>query len=251
MQRDFARVPGADVHDDAELLWFTVPSQNSWLNGASRSSLREEDADEAIARVVGHIHALGRNVLWHVGPTSSPRDLTRRLERAGFEGDVSPGMALEIGSVQRPLPPTRLVIAPVRTQDDLRDWLLAFDLGMEIDPPRADAHPWLTPFAHLALPPETPTELFVGRVDGEPVASSLAFTGGGAVGLYGVATAPAHRGRGYGSALTLAGIDWGASRGEGTAILHASEMGRPVYKRLGFRTVAEQSGWLKVAPPNM
>lgn len=64
--------------------------------------------------------------------------------RNSWLGEVSPGMALEIASVERPPSPSRLVVAPVRTQDDLRDWLLAFDLGMEIDPPRGAGHPWLT-----------------------------------------------------------------------------------------------------------
>ena len=57
--RDFARVPGAEVHDDRKMLWYAAPSNNSWLNGASRSILDAEDADAAIDRVVATIHARG------------------------------------------------------------------------------------------------------------------------------------------------------------------------------------------------
>ena len=52
MHRDFARVPGAAVHDDADLLWYTLPSTNGWLNGASWSNLDPRTADDRIAEAV-------------------------------------------------------------------------------------------------------------------------------------------------------------------------------------------------------
>jgi hypothetical protein len=45
MHRDFGRIPGAEVHETPDLLWYTVPSVNSWLNGASRCSLDPAAAD--------------------------------------------------------------------------------------------------------------------------------------------------------------------------------------------------------------
>ena len=51
MQRDFARIPGTTVHDDPDLLWYTTPGSNSWLNGASRCDLGS-NAGERISQVV-------------------------------------------------------------------------------------------------------------------------------------------------------------------------------------------------------
>jgi predicted acetyltransferase len=61
--------------------------------------------------------------------------------------------------------------------------------------------------------------------------------------LYGVGTPPEHRGRGYGSALTVAGIKWGACNGASVAVLQASVMGAPVYRSLGFEVVFDMTAW--------
>jgi GNAT superfamily N-acetyltransferase len=247
MHRDFARVPGAEIHDDPHLLWFTLPSRSSWLNGASRTRVTPATADDTIRRVVDEIGGRRRHLLWHVGPSTRPVDLAARLEAAGFEGDREVSMALDLRSM--PTPPERpsdLVISSARSAADLLDWLEAFDRSIEVDP-RGTAHPWYEPFQHLGLDRRSPVELLVGRADGAPVACAMAFSGGGAVGLYGVMTVPSHRRRGYGSAMTAAGVAWGASRGHRFAILHATEMGEPVYRRMGFEAVGEKSQWLLVS----
>lgn len=250
MHRDFARVPGAEVHDEPGLLWFTTPSRSSWLNGASRTDLEPSAANDAIRRVVRTLHPLGRNVKWHLGPSTRPKDLASRLEHAGFKpADLDiPGMAVPLDAVVRPPQAERLDLKPARNEPDLLDWLSAFDRSFGSGPTldRQD-HPWFTPFAHLALG-DGPCRLFVGRFDGQPVACSLAFVGAGAVGLYGVGTVPELRGRGYGSAATVAAIDWGREQGARLAILHATQLGAPVYRRLGFETVCEVSQWLCTAP---
>jgi GNAT superfamily N-acetyltransferase len=250
MHRDFARIPGAEVHDTPTLLWYTCPSINSWYNGASFSNLERSEADAAIAAVVRDIHARGRNVMWHVGPRSQPADLGRRLEAVGFEVSTDVSMILPIEALNRTMTGPGFVVTAVRTRVELDEWLFAFDLAFEIEP-RREHHPWIEPLAAVALDPATPTELFVGRVDGAPVATSVGFQGGGAVGLYGVGTVPTFRGRGFGGAVTEAAIDWGRERGEAHAILHATEMGEPVYRRLGFQAVGELNQYDLPAPANL
>jgi hypothetical protein len=34
--------------------------------------------------------------------------------------------------------------------------------------------------------------------------------------------------------MTVAAIEWGRARGAKVAVLQASEMGRPIYERMGF-----------------
>lgn len=248
MHADFRRVPAAVVHDAPDLLWFTVPTTSSWLNGASRTRLSGGSADAAIGMVVDELHALGRNVKWHVGPSTQPTDLTKHLAARGFTAEAMPGMARSLDGWSRPAMPPELDIRVVAVESDLLNWLAVFDAAFGGDGPSGREHPWFGAFRHLTLGTESPCRLFIGRVGAEYVACSLAFHGGGAVGVYGVGTPPPLRGRGYGSALTVAAIKWGRLRGARLAILHASEFGEPVYRRLGFDTVCEVSQWLLPAP---
>lgn len=247
MHRDFGRVPGAEVHDDPDLLWYTLPSTNGWLNGASRANLDPGAADGRIADVVAAIHGRGRSVLWHVTPSSGPPDLGERLARAAFKGSPSPGMVCELAGTPPAAGPGEIEIRPVADAVDVVAWVDTFNVSFGLEP-RGAEHPWVDAFGALALGDGVPYRLFLGRVDGDDVACSLAFCGGGAVGLYGVGTVPSCRGRGYGGALTQAGMDWGRDRGERLAVLEATKLGDPVYTRLGYRTVCETSHWALPAP---
>jgi GNAT superfamily N-acetyltransferase len=244
LHRDFVRVPGAEVHDDPGLLWFTMASPSGWLNGASRTDLSPFAADRAIRTIVDTMRPLGKNVLWHLGPAARPVDLPVRLVDAGFHAvsPAAPGMAVSLSEASRPPSPVGLGVAAVTTEEELIDWLHTFSRSFEREP-QGRQHVWFGPFGHLGLTADGPCRLFVARVDGSPVACSLGFVGAGAVGLYGVGTVPEMRGRGYGSAVTLAAMDWGAERGAALAILHATELGEPVYRRLGFETVCLTSQW--------
>jgi GNAT superfamily N-acetyltransferase len=81
--------------------------------------------------------------------------------------------------------------------------------------------------------------LYAGRVDGELVATSMLVVTGAVGGIYWVATDEAHRGRGYGEALTWAAVAGGRDAGCRIASLQASKMGRPVYARMGFAHVLD------------
>jgi predicted acetyltransferase len=61
----------------------------------------------------------------------------------------------------------------------------------------------------------------------------------GAAGVYVVTTAEANRHQGIGAALTAAALREGRERGLRVGTLQASAMGEPVYRRMGFETVAE------------
>jgi GNAT superfamily N-acetyltransferase len=82
-------------------------------------------------------------------------------------------------------------------------------------------------------------EVFVADLDGElvGVAAGAHFGASGWVG--GVAVAPERRRAGLGGALTEAVVAHLRDRRAGTVLLLATELGRPVYERLGFVAEAE------------
>jgi hypothetical protein len=82
--------------------------------------------------------------------------------------------------------------------------------------------------------------VWVGYQADRPVTTASAYIDDGFVGVYAVATTPDARGHRYGEAVT-----WAATqcRPEMPATLQASDMGRPIYERMGYRTVAEFTVW--------
>ena len=79
--------------------------------------------------------------------------------------------------------------------------------------------------------------VYVGYADGDLVAAGMGWRTGRTIGVYSIATIESARRRGYGAAMTARVIADGVAAGCDVSGLQASEMGRPIYERLGFRTV--------------
>lgn len=82
-----------------------------------------------------------------------------------------------------------------------------------------------------------------GAIRGAACCLSLGATGW--IGALGVA--PEARRRGLGSELTSGCVDWLRARGARTVLLYATELGRPVYERLGFVAEGGATAWRGVA----
>jgi len=85
---------------------------------------------------------------------------------------------------------------------------------------------------------------YAGDVNGVPVCTAVAATVADSVGVFNVATAPDHRGRGYGAAITARAIADSRAAGATWSWLQSSALGYGVYERLGFRTVERWACWI-------
>jgi GNAT superfamily N-acetyltransferase len=94
---------------------------------------------------------------------------------------------------------------------------------------------WCDVLASLGLHDRAPLRHYVARRGGEPVASATVFLGAGVAGLYFVATPPAWRGAGLGTAVTLHALAAARAAGYDTAVLGAEAPAVDLYRRLGFR----------------
>jgi GNAT superfamily N-acetyltransferase len=79
---------------------------------------------------------------------------------------------------------------------------------------------------------------YVAYADGEPVSTAAVVEGGGALGVYNVATLPEHQGRGYGEAVMRYALD-DARRVTGIerSILQSTPAGLRLYQRMGYQAV--------------
>lgn len=156
-----------------------------------------------------------------------------------------PGMAMY------PIPPDAGASATVdpsleiRRVDDapgVEDHIVAAAAGFEME------EPLLRSIVTMRTLEAPGFDLYVGYVDGAPLVAGLGVRTGRAIGVYNIATAPAARRRGFGQAMTARVIADGAAAGCDVAILQASDMGRPIYERMGFRTVVEYVGYVEATP---
>lgn len=88
---------------------------------------------------------------------------------------------------------------------------------------------------------------YVGRVNGEPAAAGAIFPVDGIAYVGWMATAERHRGKGYAEAIMRHGLEEEKRRsGVERTVLHATEMGEPVYRRLGYESHTVFTCWVKM-----
>ena len=224
-----------------------------------------EDAN--FERRVGHsrlffpsVHLAQFNgVLVESEPCSAVADSIREVEAGGVpcgvqlragrrHDDVDAELARLGFTARRPMPGMTLA------SDELADFRVD---GLTID--RAGSEAALAEAAHVAAtgfaaPVEALKPLYaaaalsldgyavyLGRVAGEAVTTAMGYRLGREVAIFSVATPPEHRRRGYGAAISAYAARMGFEQGADLAWLQTSELGEPVYRRLGFQHVVMHS----------
>jgi ribosomal protein S18 acetylase RimI-like enzyme len=235
----YAATDGVDLEDLDGVRIRRSAIDDDYLNGVFGTRLDGRGVDDAIGRVIDRLGQGGRAFHWTIWPSDTPSDLSDRLATAGFEDlGTDPLMVFELaGLIESEPPPTGLSVAEAASEADL-DAVADFairSMGWDGDP--GTPNPFASTFVRLARERPPRLRLFAGRLDADVVAVAALFSGSGVAGIYAVATDAAVRGRGFGRALTLAAMRAGRDAGLRTAVLMASELGRPVYRRIGFREV--------------
>lgn len=87
---------------------------------------------------------------------------------------------------------------------------------------------------------------YIGHVGGEAVTTALGVTAEDSVAIFNVATPPAHRGRGYGAAVTARAVADGLAAGAEWAWLQSSPSGYRIYEALGFATLEQWHCWVRL-----
>jgi GNAT superfamily N-acetyltransferase len=88
----------------------------------------------------------------------------------------------------------------------------------------------------------------LGSVDGTPASGAAVLMVDGHRYVALVATAPAHRRRGYAEAVMRHALDVAASAcGESPTVLHATDAGRPIYERMGYTPISTHTLYMDAA----
>jgi GNAT superfamily N-acetyltransferase len=88
----------------------------------------------------------------------------------------------------------------------------------------------------------------IGRAGGDAASTTAVFMVDGYRYVALVATAPGHQRRGYADATMRRALELaGAVHGARPTVLHATDAGRPVYERMGYRTIANHTIFMSKA----
>ena len=230
----------------------TFPT-NPMFKGVWKTLLTENEADAAIDETIAWFKQQDAPYFfWWTGGDAAPKDLEERLAKRGLismaqqtqelaKGILStehgsPCMVAELSRMNETVldqVPNGFIAREVASETELYDFKKVFVETYEI--PEWAGQAWVDATFKIGIG-KTPWRIFVGYLNSEPVATNMLFNGGGVASVYAVATIPSARGKGIGAAITLKPLlEARDNDGYNYAVLFSTEMGAPVYERIGFR----------------
>ena len=199
------------------------------------------DRPEALGNVSKRIESLfiRSKVPWQLITTAGGSDYVRPLIREMnlVLSEVVPGMALSPLPDSCPPPPKDLEIRKVEDLQQVDMFLRTSEAGFGVTVADLD----VLENGLMSANSDAPFRgaLYLGCIGGKPVATSLRSTTREVAGIYLVSTLPEFRGRGFGEAVVWKAVMDGHEEGCTMSCLQASKMGRPVYERMGYRTIVD------------
>ena len=234
----YGRGPDGTVVSNPQLAWFYTGIPSPLFNGVLSVRLDHGGVEEVIDRLKAKIAAHGAPALWWIGPLSKPNDIGELLRHHGIvpAGEV-PAMAIDLARLETTHTPTGNFEIRRRVDDaQMRAlWARTAAVGTGFTEEVADA--MVAVERGLADPEYDAQYRYIGFLDGQPVATSAMVLHAGVAGIYAVATLPAARLRGVGTAMTAIPLLEARMMGYRVGILQASSAGQALYRALGFEEV--------------
>jgi ribosomal protein S18 acetylase RimI-like enzyme len=234
-----ARTEGMTARVAPHLVIADSGLQCDTFNFICRARLDPGSAPGVAASAVAYFAERRRPFSWWLGPADQPRDLSRILDSAGLQrAETELAMLLPLVELPANLPAVRgLEVRRVIEPGELQTF--AELSAANWTPPDSNVISFFRRAAGALLGPDSPQWLYVGYVEGAPVATAEATVAEGTAGLYNISTRPSHRGRGIGSMMTWRPLRDARERGCDLGVLQASPAGLSIYRRLGFRPFGE------------
>jgi hypothetical protein len=233
----YGRPAGRRLDERADRVCVMTGIPEPLFNAVFRARLAPDAVETAIKDI--RLSAAQWNVplFWWLTPTTTPPDLGDTLLKHGFihAGNV-PGMAVDLARLDtQSTLPRDLTIKVVEDSATLDLWANIAAVGTGFGPQAAAMVRTLE--QDVGLQPSNALRRYVGYLRDVPVAASGLLLHAGVAGIFAVATLPAARRQGTGAAMTRIPLLDALAEGYKVGTLQASEMGYPVYKKLGFETV--------------
>jgi GNAT superfamily N-acetyltransferase len=232
---DLSRSPQMTLHQDPELTWLVSTHARRGFNRVLRAQFEADGIDAKIEATLARFKSRNVPLHWHIGPTTRPADLGRRLVSHGLaQVQEEPGMAVDLLTFpDAPHLPPSLSIERVVDVRALRIWVQIFARIFGVSDQVRETI--FSIEASLGLAHNLARHLYIGYWRGEPLATAMLFLGAGVAGMYAIGTDLGARRQGIGRAMTVVPLLEARARGYRIGTLHSSPMGLGIYRRLGFR----------------
>ncbi|MGZ7050233.1 MAG: GNAT family N-acetyltransferase [Methanobacterium sp.] len=223
------RLSKDEIHETSEIKYVFT---KNWQNRIFMANFNESSASTDIEHLISKIRKLKISVLWFVTPMSRPKNLKDLLKDHGFTPlNYWKSMAIALEKIpERINIPEGLKIKEVFNLEELRIWTDILVKSFEF--PKI-AVSYKKYFINLGA--QNPNfQYYLGFFNGKAVSSAVLYKGGGAAGLFYIGTVPEYRRKGISKAMTCYLLNEAKNEGYTISTLQASEMGYPLYKKIGF-----------------
>ncbi|GCE27732.1 hypothetical protein KDA_32160 [Dictyobacter alpinus] len=230
-------LPGAILHQDAELTWFLTGPAGP--NGILLTRFVQDDQlyidsriEETLAQFKKHqVEEIG----WRIGPTATPPDLANYLENQGFFHKATMNcMVLDVHQASFPTAmPAGLNIQEVLTVEDLQAKCEIEKIGFGAS--ESMAQHYFQTYLNSGFGSSAGWHHYIARQDDKPVAVAAVLLHQGVAGIYGVSTLPEARQQGICTALMGHVLQEVGRLGYSIVSLSPTEMSDGIYRRLGFQ----------------
>ncbi len=236
IQHLFGAVPGGWVRRDGGALAVMTGARLPSLNGVWAE--RADPDPGSVAGLLGQVNAAGVPHCLQLRPGSSPVLAELATARSMSLAGEIPLMVMEDpAAIAQVPPPAGLALRELAPESaPLHNAVAAAGFGF----PEELLTGLITPQV-LRLPG---VRGYVGEIDGQAVVTGLGVTLGDFVGVFNIATRPAHRRHGYGAALTARVVADGLHAGAKGSWLQSAPDGHAIYARLGFATIESWQFWI-------
>jgi GNAT superfamily N-acetyltransferase len=196
----------------------------TFFNGIGTTDFAEEDVDRRVRDV---IEIFDKRFRWWITPGTRPSSLAAALERNGLvHAYDSAGMTIELARIASPAGS----IEQVRSDAQMN--VFADVLTTVFERPKRDIDIWTSAYGRIGY--DGNWAHFIAFDDGEPAATASVLMCGEVAGIYLVGTVKEARGKGLGTAATLAALQHAKERGATVGALQSSPIGESVYRAMGF-----------------
>lgn len=231
-----AQLANIPIREEDGLTWIDG-QQPGYPKFIIHTQTKKRDEQHCIDKAIEKIRAGILPNLWCETPTARPKGLDLGLSRNGFEvAWTGTGMVLDLKRLPlRPDAPSGYQVLTLTDGTLIQEWsgVVTRELFKK-DAEHAEGFAtYLSKIWH-----DRRIQLFAAMEDETLVGTATLCMDGDLAWIGYVSVAEDHRRRGLGAQLTWQAAARAKDRGMHTAALHASELGEPVYTKLGFKPVS-------------